>query len=65
MLCNYICPKMDLGLEIQKISFGIRIRILEIPWVQIFRKNEQFWLFAPKFGQNMDFRLKFRKKMLK
>ena len=37
-----ICPKIDLGLEIQKTNVGIRISILEIPCVPIFRQNEQF-----------------------
>ena len=27
----YVCPKMDLGFEIQKANVGIRIGILEIP----------------------------------
>ena len=48
-----ICPKRKLGFQIQKTNVGIRIRILEIPCVPIFRqflgpnlpKNE-FW------GQN-------------
>ena len=46
-------PKMDLGFEIQKTNFGIRIRILEIPCVPIFRQNGQIWLFGliwPKIG---------------
>ena len=33
------CLKMDLGLEIQKTNVGIRISILEIPCVPIFRQN--------------------------
>ena len=36
-----ICPKMDLGLEIQKTNVGIRISILETPCVPIFRQNGQ------------------------
>ena len=40
---------MDLGFEIQKANFGIRINILEIPCVPIFRWNGQIWLFWPKF----------------
>ena len=47
-----ICPKMDLWLEIQKTNVGIRISLLEIPCVAIFRQNEQLWLFWPKFAQN-------------
>ena len=60
---------MDLGFEIQKTNFRIRIRILEIPCVPIFRPSEQIWLFWPKFAQKfvqkLDFGLKFRKQMLK
>ena len=36
-----ICPRGNLELEIQKTNVGIRISILEIPRVPIFRKNEQ------------------------
>ena len=46
-----IYPKMDLGFEIQKTNVGIRISILEIPCVPIFRQNGQLWLFEPKFAQ--------------
>ena len=31
-----ICPKMDLGLEIQKTNVGIRISNCDIPGVPIF-----------------------------
>ena len=34
-----ICPKIDLGLEIQKTYVGIRISIIEISCVPIFRQN--------------------------
>ena len=37
---DQICPRMDLGLEIQKTNVGIRIAILEIPCVSIFRQNK-------------------------
>ena len=30
-----ICPKMDLGLEIQKINVGIRISIFKMPASQV------------------------------
>ena len=46
-----ICPKRKLVFEIQKTNVGIRISILEIPFVPIFRQNEQFWSFGPKFAQ--------------
>ena len=36
-----ICPKMDLGFEIQKTNIGIRISILEVLCVPIFRKKGQ------------------------
>ena len=35
------CPKIDLGLAIQKNIVGIRIVILDIPCVPIFSQNEQ------------------------
>ena len=46
-----ICPKRKLGFEIQKTNVGIRISILEIPCVPIFRQNGQLWIFWPKFGE--------------
>ena len=46
-----ICPKMDLGLAIQKTNVGIRISIVKMSCMPIFRKNEQLWLFRPKFAQ--------------
>ena len=45
-----ICPKRNLELEIHKTNVGIRISILEIPFVPIFRQNAQLWLFEPKFA---------------
>ena len=36
-----ICPKRKLGFEIQKTNVGIRISILEILCVPIFRQNGQ------------------------
>ena len=36
-----ICPEMDFWLEILKTNIEIRIDILEIPCVPIFRQNEQ------------------------
>ena len=46
-----ICPKRNLGLEIQKTNVRIRISNLEIPCVLIFRQNGQLWIFRPKFGE--------------
>ena len=45
-----ICPKMDLGLGIQKTNVEIRISILDIPCVPIFSQNEQF--FSPNLPKN-------------
>ena len=45
-----ICPKMDLGLQIQKTNVGIRISILELPCVLISRQNGQLWLFRPSWS---------------
>ena len=42
---------MDLAFKIQKTNLGIRIHILKIPSVPIFKQNGQIWLFWPKFAQ--------------
>ena len=50
-----ICPKRKLGFEIQKTNVAIRINILEISCVPIFRQNGQLW-YLPKngfWGQNV------------
>ena len=36
-----ICPKIDIGLEIQKNIVGIRISIPDVPCVPILSQNEQ------------------------
>ena len=46
-----VCPIMDLGWEIRKTNLGIRISIVKMPCMPIFRKNGQLWLFRPKFAQ--------------
>ena len=46
-----ICAKKDLGLEIQKSNVGIRMIILQILCVPIFRQNGQLSLFWAKFAQ--------------
>ena len=46
-----MCPKRKLGFEIQKTNVGMRISILEIPCVPIFRINGQLWFCVPKFAQ--------------
>ena len=42
---------MDLGFEIQKTNVGIRMSILKILSIPIFKQNEQLWLFWLKFAQ--------------
>ena len=51
-----ICPKRKLGFEIQKSNVGIRIIILEIPCVPIFRQ-----IFEPKFAQKWILGAEFQK----
>ena len=51
-------PKMDLELEIQKINVEIRIIILEILCVPIFRQNENLWLFLTQICPKVDLGLK-------
>ena len=48
-----IFPKTDLGLEIQKTNEAIRINILEIPSVPVFRQSGQLWHFRPKFAPKL------------
>ena len=48
-----IFQKIGLGLEIQKNNVGIRISILEIRCIPIFRQNRQILLFRPKFAQKL------------
>ena len=47
-----ICPKRKLGFQIQKTNVGIRISILEIPCVPIFRQNGQFDILSPNLPKN-------------
>ena len=56
---------MDLGFKIQETDLVIRIRILKIPSVPIFKQNGQKWTFWPKFDQKWIFSSKLRKEMLK
>ena len=58
----WLCQKMDLGFKIQKINYRIRIRILDIPWVPIFRQNREIWPFLLKVAEKLVFDLIFRKK---
>ena len=56
-----ICPKRKLRFEIQKTNVGIRISMLEIPCVPIFRQNGHLWLFGPTFAQKWILGSKFQK----
>ena len=56
-----ICPKRTLGFEIQKTNVGIKISMLEMSCVPIFRQNGHLWLFGPKFGQKWILGSKFQK----
>ena len=56
-----IFPKRRLGFEIQKTNIGIRISILKIPFVPIFRQNRQLWTFGPTFAQDWILGSKFQK----
>ena len=56
-----IWPKRKLGFEIQETNVGIRISILKIPCVPIFRQNGQLWVFGPKFAQKWILGSKFEK----
>ena len=56
-----ICPKRKSGFEIQKTNVGLRISILEILCVPIFRQNGQLWIFGLKFAQKWILGSKFQK----
>ena len=56
-----ICLKRKLGFEIHITNVGIRISILEIPCVPIFRQNGQLWIFGSKFAQKWILGSKFQK----
>ena len=46
-----ICPKKNLGLEIEKSNVGIRINIIEILCAPIFSQTGQLVVFWSKFAQ--------------
>ena len=52
-----ICTKVDLGLAIQKTIVGIRINILDMPYVSFFSQNKKLWICRPKFVPKNDFGL--------
>ena len=56
-------PKNGFWVAIQKTNVGIKISILEIPFVSIFKKKRQLWLFQPKFAQKWILGLEFQKSM--
>ena len=45
----------------QKTNIGVRTRIREIPCLQIFKRNEQLWLFGPKLAPKWILRSEFEK----
>ena len=54
-----ICPKRNYGWKFRKLM--LRISILEILCVSIFKQNAQPWLFRPKFSQKWILGLEFQK----
>ena len=58
-----ICPKRKLGFEIQETNVGIRIGILEVSCVPIFRQNWQLWIFGIRFAQKLILSRNFKKAM--
>ena len=52
---------MDLGSEIQKTNVGIRISIVNMPCMPVFRKNGQLWPFQLKFAQDLILGREFQK----
>ena len=59
-----ICPKMDLGLQIQKTNVGIKISILEIPCVPIFRQKRTTLTFLAQICRKTGLGLEIQKIML-
>ena len=56
-----ICPKMNFGLEIQKTNVLIRINVLQILILPIFKQKRQLCFFCPKFAQKFILRSEFQK----
>ena len=56
-----ICPKKKFGSKVRTNNFGIKISILQIPSVSIFRQNGHFLVFRPKFTQKFISRSEFQK----
>ena len=50
-----ICPKVDLGLEIQKTDVGIKISILEILCAQVFWAKRTSFTFLAQTYPKIDF----------
>ena len=49
---SQICLKMDLGLEIRKTNFGIRIKSLRYSVWQFLKKSGNFDFFGPNMPNN-------------
>ena len=59
---DFFSPNLPkLGFQIQETNVGIRISILEILYVPIFRQNGQLWDFGTKFTQKWILGSKFQK----
>ena len=56
-----ICLKIDSELEILKANVGMRISILELPYLTIFRQHRQLLLFWPKLAQKRILESEFQK----
>ena len=56
-----ICLKIDSELEILKANVGMRISILELPYLPIFRQHRQLLLFWPKLAQKRILESEFQK----
>ena len=55
------CPKIDLGLEIQKNNVGVRISVLETPRVRIFRQKGISLTFLAQICPKIDLGLEIQK----
>ena len=56
-----ICLKIDSELEILKANVGMRISILELPYLPIFRQHRQLLLFWSKLAQKRILESEFQK----
>ena len=58
-----IYPKMDLRSEIQKTSVGIRISIVNMPCVPVFREKGTTLTFSTQICSKMDFGVEISKNL--